>query len=94
MAWKALILIIFTSFLLVACSSATPPEAPVDSFAATGAVDNPEPAASSAVAEPTSPGYRYPSRGQFQYQRGPPSRGQAGKAVPRPSHYGPSFNHG
>ncbi len=55
MAWKALILIIFTSFLLVACSSATPPEAPVDSFAATGAVDNPEPAASSAVAEPTSP---------------------------------------
>ena len=55
MAWKALILIIFTSFLLVACSSATPLEAPVDSFAATGAVDNPEPAASSAVAEPTSP---------------------------------------
>ena len=55
MAWTALILIIFTSFLLVACSSATPPEAPVDSFAATGAVDNPEPAASSAVAEPTSP---------------------------------------
>ena len=55
MAWKALILIIFTSFLLVACSSATPPEAPVDSFAATGAVDNPEPAASCAVAEPTSP---------------------------------------
>ena len=55
MAWTALILIIFTSFLLVACSSATPPEAPVDSFAATGAVGNPEPAASSAVAEPTSP---------------------------------------
>ena len=55
MAWKALILIIFTSFLVVACSSATPPEAPSDSFGSTGAADNPESTGSAAVAEPTSP---------------------------------------
>ena len=40
MAWKALILIIFSPFLLVACSSATPPEAPTDSLGLTGAADS------------------------------------------------------
>ena len=40
MAWKALILIIFSSFLLVACSSSAPPEAPVDSSSASSAADS------------------------------------------------------
>ena len=47
MAWRALILIIFSSFLLAACSSATPPEAPIDSFEANGAAEKPEPAITS-----------------------------------------------
>ena len=40
MALRALILIIFSSFLLVACSSATPPEAPIDSPGASSAADS------------------------------------------------------
>ena len=69
MAWKALfVLIIFTSFLLVACSSATPPEVPFESNGGAGAADSsntsnssgntagdPEPTASAAVADPSSP---------------------------------------
>ena len=40
MAWKALFLIIFSTFLLVACSSSAPPDAPVDSSSSTGASDS------------------------------------------------------
>ncbi len=40
MALKALFLIIFTSFLLVACSSSTPPDSPVDSPSASSAADS------------------------------------------------------
>ena len=47
MALRALILIIFSSFLLVACSSATPPEAPIDSPAASSAADSSSPSNSS-----------------------------------------------
>ena len=54
MAWKALFLIIFSTFLVVACSSSAAPDAPVDSSSSTGASDSsnttaekPEPAVAS-----------------------------------------------
>ena len=58
MAWRALVLIIFASFLLVACTSGTPPEAPIVSNDTAGAADSSNPSIpSTSTAEKPEPAF-------------------------------------